>query len=136
MYASWNGVLSEKTSKSLPEGSQVWYQVTAVIGLESILSNERGAARIGGDCVGHDLVVPCVLQTSDALNGDIEAPWEGHVPVRMNIDPAEDPIGDRPHVCSFGQKGCQAHSYEESFRVSREEENEWKCSKIHAWGPK
>ena len=64
-----------------------------------ILSNELGAASIGGDCVGHDPVAPCVLQASDALNGDVEAPWEGHVPIRMtmgNIDPAEDTIGDQP----------------------------------------
>ena len=68
-------------------------------GTRGIFSNESGGASIGEDCVDHDLVVPCVLQASNALNGDVEAPWEGRVPVRMtmgNIDPPEDAIGDQP----------------------------------------
>ena len=73
MYASWNVVLSEKTSELLPEGSQVWYQVTAAIGLE-VSSAMNLEARVSAETVGHDLVAPCVLQAPDALNGDVEAP--------------------------------------------------------------
>ena len=64
-----------------------------------IFSNECGTTRIGGERVGHGLVVPCVLQASNDLNGDVEAPRERHVPVRMtagDIDLAEDAIGDQP----------------------------------------
>jgi hypothetical protein len=38
-----------------------------------------------------------VLQGPDALNGDVETPGEGHVPVRMttgHVDPAEEVLGD------------------------------------------
>ena len=34
-------------------------------------------------CVGNDLVASCVFQASDDLNGDVEAPRERHVPVRI-----------------------------------------------------
>jgi hypothetical protein len=33
-----------------------------------------GATDTGGDRVSHSLVVPRVIWTSDALNGDVEAP--------------------------------------------------------------
>jgi hypothetical protein len=58
---------------------------------------ERRAANVGGERVGHDLVTPRVLQGPDALNGDVETPGEGHVPVRMatgHVDPAEEVLGD------------------------------------------
>lgn len=41
-------------------------------GIWDIFGDERGAANVGGECVGHDLVSLRVLQAPDALNGDVK----------------------------------------------------------------
>ena len=60
--------------------------------------------------VDHDLVAPCVLQASNALNGDVELKQAGHTrAVCMttgDIDLAEDAIGDLPrYIFVVGCKG-------------------------------
>ena len=61
------------------------------------VGKEGRATNVGGDGIAYDFVAPRVLQSSNALNGDVGTPGESHVPVRMaarHIDPAEETIGD------------------------------------------
>ena len=50
-----------------------------------------------------------MLQGPNALNGDVETPGEGHVPVRMaagHVDPTEEVLGDLPgYRVVVGRKG-------------------------------
>ena len=58
-----------------------------------IFRREGGAANVGGKSVNRDLVASCVLQTSDAVSGNVEDPREGYVPVCITtggIDPTEE----------------------------------------------
>lgn len=84
-----------KRNEPFPEGPQVWYQVR----IRWILWDEFGATNVGEERADHNIVASRVLQASDALNDDANAPREHHVPVRMttgNIDPVEETIGDLP----------------------------------------
>ena len=60
--------------------------------------SEGAAANVGGKRVNlDDLVASRVLQTSDAVSGNIENPREGHVPVCMTtgrIEPTGEASGD------------------------------------------
>ena len=61
------------------------------------IGKEGRAANVGGDGIADNFVAPRVLQSSNALNGDVETPGESHVPVRMaarHIDPTEETVGD------------------------------------------
>jgi len=58
---------------------------------------ECRAANVGGDGVRDNLVAPRVLQGSDALKGDVEAPGENRISVRMTtrrFKPTEVAIGE------------------------------------------
>ena len=44
---------------------------------------ERRAANVGGDGVRDNFVAPRMLQSSDTLNGHVEAPGENHISVGM-----------------------------------------------------
>ena len=41
-------------------------------GIRDIFDDERGAANVGRESAGHDLVAPSVLQAPNALNGDVK----------------------------------------------------------------
>ena len=62
-----------------------------------IFRREGGVTNVGGKSVNRDLVASCVLQTSDAVRGNVEDPREGYVPVCTTtggIDPTEEVSGD------------------------------------------
>ena len=58
---------------------------------------ECRAAHVGGDCVRYDLVALRVLQSSDALKGDVEAAEKNRISVCMTVrrfKPTEEAISE------------------------------------------
>jgi hypothetical protein len=51
------------------------------------VGKERRATSAEGERVGHDLAAPGALQTSDALNGNVDAPGESQLGVNGTLGP-------------------------------------------------
>ena len=90
IHASWNIVQSEKTDASLSEGSQVWCQSAVITG------SGRGAGR---NVEPSNPVVPPLLQSSGAVDGNVGAAREGlgYVSVHMttvHVNPTKEVLGD------------------------------------------
>lgn len=79
MYAPWNVTTKRENRRAFAGRISGLVPIQGGNRIRGSVGKEHRAANVGGDDIVHDLVAPRVLQTCDALGGDLEAPRENRV---------------------------------------------------------